>query len=48
MSSGLVQQGYQVNTGHKILHTISPNLMEFKVIQDKLFRFFKDIWVMST
>lgn len=36
MSRGLLQQGYQLNTVHKALHTIPPNLMEFKVIQNKI------------
>lgn len=31
MRRGLVQQGYQLNTVHKALHTVSPHLMEFKV-----------------
>lgn len=43
MNRGLVQQGYQLNTVHIALHAVSPNLMEFKVIQDKIFSFSKDI-----
>lgn len=33
MSSALVQQGFQLNTVHKALHTISPNLMSSKSIK---------------